>query len=138
MKKIIAVCILLLFLVISGFALLQYNKPHKNLRAIESEFVLSSGDLFSEYIQDELSADNKYLDKIIEVKGKIIEIQKDDNQISFLLEGSEDEFGFVTCSLNITEENKVNSFKPGDYATVKGICTGYLMDVVLNKCIIIN
>lgn len=138
MKKIIAVSAILSLLVVSGFALFQYNKPHKSLSNIDADFVLSSVELYSNYSQDEEAADSKYLDKIIEVRGKILEIQTDNNQIGLLLGGSDSGMGFVTCSMNPTEKNKINSLKQGEYALVKGVCTGYLMDVVLTKCIIVN
>ena len=78
------------------------------------------------------------IDKIIEVRGRVYEIQKDENQVSLLLDASKDGMGYVTCSMNISEQSKINSLSIGGNAKVKGICTGYLMDVVLNKCIIIN
>ena len=48
------------------------------------------------------------------------------------LKNPEDAAG-IMCGFDKTAIDKSN-LKPGDTIRIKGICTGYLMDVVLNKC----
>jgi hypothetical protein len=44
----------------------------------------------------------------------------------------------VTCSFYSEEAGNIKKINPGDEVTVKGKCTGKLMDVVLNKCSLVK
>jgi hypothetical protein len=44
----------------------------------------------------------------------------------------------VVCYLVKDEFKKSAQIKEGQEVVLKGICTGFLMDVILVKCIIIN
>ena len=43
----------------------------------------------------------------------------------------------VMCSFdkNVIKKDAV---KPGDSVNIKGICNGYLMDVIMNKCVLMK
>jgi hypothetical protein len=43
----------------------------------------------------------------------------------------------VACTLNL-QEKTVRPVQPGEKITVKGICTGYLSDVVLTNSYLVN
>ena len=47
-------------------------------------------------------------------------------------------FGGVLCHLSQEATKQLRFFKEGETVTLKGICTGYLMDAILIECIIIN
>ena len=108
-----------------------YNKKHRsveNERAIE----LTAIDLFTAYETNETEANTKYLDKTLAVSGVISEIttNQDGNQVIIL--GTDDPIFGIHCTL--VEENK--NVIVGNAVTIKGICTGYLSDVVLTSGIL--
>lgn len=75
-----------------------------------------------------------YLDKPVEVTGEITEVKQDQTGNTTLTLKSGDAFAGVFCTINSTE----NKFKPGQQITIKGICTGFLSDVVLKDAIVMK
>jgi len=66
----------LIWLVLAGLGLYYYDKPHANAGSKTTDIDISAVDLFNQYQKDESAANKKFLDKIIEVKGTITDIQK--------------------------------------------------------------
>jgi len=127
----------ILLLVVAGgaFAFYMYNKPHKNISKSKTDVELSASQLFSDFENNEVEANTKYLDKVMEVEGVVKEITKDENGMtSITLEGGSDMFG-VICQMDDLSKHKRTDFKEGEKVTFKGICTGVLMDVVLVRCV---
>ena len=82
MKKII---IALVIIGIGTFAYMQYNKPHRNIAEETAAFKLTANELYDTFSENEMEANKKYLDQTIEVKGRIVDISKDQNQKSSFL-----------------------------------------------------
>lgn len=111
----------------------MYTKPHTDVAKSESLSV-AAGKLVSDFEADEAKANGAYLNKVLDVEGVVAEIttnQEGKKVVS--LTGSD--MGNVMCSF---EENPSNLPAVGSGAKLKGICTGYLTDVVLVRCIISN
>lgn len=110
----------------------MYNKPHKNITETSADISVSANAILEEFSSDEKTANSKYLEKIIAVTGTIsaIKIEKGKGIITLT---TQDDFGGVLCHLSENATKKINTLKTGQVITVKGICTGYLMDVVLVK-----
>lgn len=107
----------------------MYNKPHRNVAGAAGLLVVADS-LVSQYENNEIGSNAKYLDKVLEVKGVITDIaknQKSENVIT--LKGTD--MGGVICTL---EGALPAAIKAGTAITLKGICTGYLTDVVLVRC----
>ena len=117
----------------TGFYL--YNKPVKSTSARSVELTVKSDELFNEFSSDESSANVKYLDKVVAVNGTVTNIEQEDGMQVITLNTASDMFG-VICKMEPSENN--NSVKTGDVITVKGICTGMLMDVVMVRCVVAN
>ncbi|MBK9150252.1 MAG: hypothetical protein IPM26_04335 [Saprospiraceae bacterium] len=111
----------------------MYNKPHKDLSSASPDYVLFPSTLVNEYEEDEDAANAKYLDKVIELKGKVREISQDGTG-NFIMETGNPLSG-VQCALLNPED--IRSLSEGATVTVRGICTGKLMDVNLSRCVII-
>lgn len=136
MKKIL---LFLLILAVGGgaYGVYMYNKPHKNMQRQGADFELSAADLYSEFENDESAANTKYLDKVLQVTGNIREIIKEDEKVSVILETG-NLMGGITCELDGFSEHDFSAFNEGDQLSLKGICTGMLLDVVLVRCVIIS
>ncbi len=114
-----------------------YNQSHVNVSEVSPDITLLSQDLLNDFENNELEANSKYLDKIIEVNGIISNISTNKNKGIITL-SDKDAMGGVICHLSSEEHTKIMSLKKGQNIKIKGLCTGYLMDVILVKCIIIN
>lgn len=127
---------LVILIVLGGaFGYWQYNKGHKETSGAKADISISPKDLLQAFDTDEASANQKYLDKIIEVEGVVKLTDKTDAGSSLHLEtGSE--MSAIICEFE--SPDAVSSVQIGQTAKVKGFCTGKLMDVVLVRCSIAN
>lgn len=109
----------------------MYNKPHRNVEEAKG-IAITAAQLIANYESNEPDANFKYLDKVLEVTGEITEISKNQKRETVItLKGTD--MGGIICTL---EGTAVTTAKPGTAVTVKGICTGYLTDVVLVRCVV--
>lgn len=136
-KKKIAASILLIVFAGAIIAYKMYNKPHVNVAETSSDITISTKALLEAFSSNETTANAKYLEKIIEVSGVVSEIKNEKGKGIVTLTNA-DSFGSVLCHLSLEATQKTNTIKEGQTITVKGICTGYLMDVILVKCELIN
>ena len=135
MKKLIGIGLLLALLGV-GVGYFMYNKPHQNMEKAEADMTLESTALFSAFEANEAEANEKYLDKIIKISGTVKEVNTDEEgNISLTLESGNELFGVICQMDNLTKQEKTD-FKIGEQVTLKGICTGMLMDVVLVRCVV--
>jgi hypothetical protein len=117
---------------ITGFYL--YNKPVKSTSSKSADLGIRSEILFNEFAKDENAANVKYLDKVISITGVVTNVTIEDGLSIVTLKTASDMFG-VICKMEGDDE-KVKSVKAGDEITIKGVCTGMLMDVVMVRCVI--
>ena len=89
-------------------------------------------ELLEAFEGDEYLANKKYLDKIIEVKGNISKIE--DHKSIYI----DTENPLSSIIFEMEEGQDITSLKVGDVITIKGLCTGYLMDVVMVRSILID
>jgi hypothetical protein len=116
-----------------------YNKKHKDLTNIKADYVLQAHDLVAAFTSDENAASLKYINKIIEVSGLVTSAQfgSADSTLSLTLTGYGDNSG-VICTFNgITNKSQV-FYRDGENLTVRGECSGMLMDVLLNNCAVVS
>ncbi len=97
-----------------------------------ADIEISASELLNKFENNEDSANIAFLDKIILVTGTVDNIKEDSTGVSVYLKNSESISG-VMCSFDRTAINPAK-IKSGETLKIKGICTGYLMDVVMNKC----
>jgi hypothetical protein len=95
---------------------------------------INAEELYQSFLSDEKAANTAYLEKAIEISGKIGSISKnaDSSQVLFL-QTSDPIFG-----VNCTMEGKAENLKSGDSIRLKGICSGFIIDVVLIRCHIVE
>lgn len=124
-----------IIVLLGGLAFYTYYQPHKDIKQTKADYTLNATNLFSEFEQDELSANDKYLDKLIQVSGTVKEVSIENNKIiSISLESHDVMFGII-CQLDEHTKHLRSDFKEGEKVTFKGVCTGMLMDVVLVRCV---
>jgi hypothetical protein len=118
-------------LILAVGALYFYNKPHQTAAGLKTDLSIDALDLYNQYQKDEVMANKKFLDKIIEVKGMVTDVQQSSVQL-----GAGEAMGGINCSLAGNNEGKTPLPSKGARITVKGKCSGMLMDVNLVDCVI--
>jgi hypothetical protein len=111
----------------------MWTKPHRNVEEIKAITVVATK-LATDYENNEPEANSDYLDKVLEVTGVINEISKNQKgETVITLKGTG--MGGIICTLEGATPAKT---KPGATVVLRGICTGYLTDVVLVRCVVEN
>jgi hypothetical protein len=137
--------ILMLLLILAGWGYYLYNKPHRSAADATVAYNIGADSLFIQYQNDEHGSDQKYLNKVILVSGKLAEIQHNGPSEIWILSaqpgtsgegmGAMPGGGGINCQLFSAERAPSPRPKPGDHVTIKGRCTGFLMDVNLADCV---
>ncbi|MEE9407954.1 MAG: hypothetical protein V3V28_07760 [Polaribacter sp.] len=135
-KKII-ISIFILGFIGAFVAYKMYNKPHVNVANEKADITLTANKILADFSTDETTANTKYLEKIVQVKGVVSKVEVE-NEIGIITLETNDEFGSVICHLTPLASKNITKIKERQELVLKGICTGYLMDVILVKSIIIN
>ncbi|MGI8951535.1 MAG: OB-fold protein [Chitinophagaceae bacterium] len=125
----------ILLLCFAGWGLYLFNKPHTSVQNIKASETIAATDLYKQYAANENAANQEFLDKVIEVKGKVSDAQKTDSSFSVLLNAGA-ATGGVNCNLSFNDNKKIPLPKQGDFVTIKGECAGFLMDVTLVDCVL--
>jgi len=134
--KILIISTLLLVALVYG--LFKYNQPVAKTGNRDADFKMTSVELFEDFESNEQLASEMYLDKVVEVCGSVSSTSTEaDGSIGIVLNGGGMLFG-VSCRFETQEKESVSSISEGNEICVKGVCTGMLSDVVLNRCILIN
>ncbi len=112
----------------------QYSKTHH--RSVESEEAtyITASQIVKDFETNENAADAKYLNKAIELKGTILKKDRDQSGNTTILLKSGDQLSNVFCTL----KPGIGIKRGNSVVVVKGICTGFLSDVVLNDAILVN
>lgn len=117
-------------------ALYLYNLKPRDLQKAKPDYEIAAPDLLKAFESDENAATVKYVDMILEVSGSIRQIESgENNTINISLE-SGSEFSSVICTLQGNSD--LFKFKIGDIITIRGNCSGYLLDVLLNNCVVVK
>lgn len=133
MKKIL-LALLMLGLVGGAVGLYYFNKPLEAMAGQKADFELSAAELYNAFELDEAAANAKYLDKVVQVTGTVLEVKPDETGKTGILLDAGGMFG-VNCKLDDLAKDQRTSFTEGEAVTLKCICTGKLMDVVLVRCV---
>ena len=127
----------LLVLVVSAFYFYsEYNRKPASTQNLSPDFIVPALNLANEFETDETAANKKYLGKLIQVTGTLFSIDNNKETLISITVG--DDLHKIACLLDIKHAAIIRQYKVLSSITVKGICTGYLMDVELNRCVIVQ
>ena len=125
-----------LVVALAGSLIYCYNKPARNVAA-ETGIPVTATELYYKFTSNESKANQAYLNKVLQVSGQVLEVKSIPNSGKVVVLNTGDPMFGVACTLNAVEPATGN-VKPGEKITVKGICTGYISDVVLTNSYLIN
>ncbi len=133
----IALAVILVFAIAGiGIGIYFYNLEPADLRKAKPEFVITAVELQQAFENDETLASAKYVNRIIEVNGLIESISiGEENALSVTLQTNSD-LSSIICTIPGAASNA--NLSTGNPIIVRGECSGYLMDVLLNNCVIIK
>ena len=116
-------------------ALYMFNLKQTDMAKAKPDFIISATELEKQFEDNESTASARYINKILEVTGTIGSITlADSNNLNISLKTGSDISSVICTFPAIGDPSK---FKAGDEIKLRGECSGFLMDVLLNNCAII-
>ncbi len=131
-KNLKIICLLLPFLLMNT---MMSCSGDSNLTKQPAAFNLQAGNLFQAFSDNESESNQKYVGKILAVVGTVkgIETGADGTMVLKLETNST---GDVQCNFIKETPPDISKIKVGESIQIKGICSGFLFDVMLDKCVI--
>jgi len=136
-KKLLLTGSTVIALIVIVFAIVYVFRPApSSVGKARPKHTITASNLVSEFEANENLANSHYLDKVLEVTGTVNNIAEDQTAIIVTLKEAGREAG-VLCSFD-KSNLEIDAVRRGDKIVVRGVCAGYLLDVVLTKCILVN
>lgn len=112
----------------------QYDRAPEVAAGKWPSATLEATDLLQEFMDDEVAAGKRYTDEVIEVNGTVRGVSAPQGgKVSVLLETG-NPLAAVVCEF----DQSMSGLVPGSMVTVKGYCAGYNLDVVLQRCALVE
>lgn len=125
---------IILFLVLGAIGYVFYQQSVPAVDNQEPDFRVAAVDLVIAFQVDEQAANQRYLGKLLEVRGAV-NLFNAEQGVVYL--GEPTAAASVSCAMDQKDALLGFPLSAGDSISVKGICTGYLMDVQLNRASIV-
>jgi Flp pilus assembly protein TadG len=139
----ILLVILILGIIGGIYGYTEYNRKNADLSGAKADIVVTATQLYSEYTQNETSANAKYFNKVTNVRGVLKSVDKDHTGTVTLTLNSGDPQSNISCQLDARHVSDAENLHAGDTVTVTGTCSGkgesvmgIPSDVLLTRCAI--
>ncbi len=107
----------------------MWTQPHADMLSQKADIATEAAALATNY------DDAKFLNKTVEISGKIAEVVHTDSLVVLTLEGTGD--FTINCPLDPFSKQKTD-FTAGQTVKLKGICLGKdLLDIKFDRCVVI-
>ncbi len=135
--KIILGVVLFIALAGIGVGIHLFRMTDKDLGKTKPDFIITAIDLQKAFEDNESAATAKYVNKILEIEGEVESVKTGENNALNVTIKSGSDLSSVICTFpSATDPSK---FRAGSRVTVRGECSGFLMeDVLLNNCSLIK
>lgn len=134
MKKKIGLLVGVFFLIGLAIGGYMYVKPNPSVANMKTDVTLTAGDLLAAFETDEAAANAEYLDQVIALSGTISSIATNEDGLLTLTLDTGNPVSGVICEMEADRDH--GDLAEGQTISLKGLCTGYLMDVVLVRCVL--
>lgn len=134
--KIITISLLVIVLACTGvwYYVFIWSENHHRNAEDEKGIAVSAALLAGAFEKNEQSGNAQYLDKVVEVTGIIQYVKLNQAGRQTVMLQSSTTIAGVICTL----KNRYEGLKKDANVTIKGICTGYLGDVVIIDAVVIK
>lgn len=135
MKKRSFIAFILFAISIGAASLLFYtkwNKPHKSVENADAVQIYAD-DLFSAFSENEQQATQKYNGKVLEITGIVSSTASNQEGKTIVQLQTNDPLFGINCTME-----KNTGIKQGETVTIKGVCSGFITDVILIRCYLIK
>lgn len=136
MKKrtviLLALAVVIIAVVLYGWK--EYHRRQPDTATMEAAYSLPAPALVKAFQDDENKANKQYNDKVINVRGTVAKIDGNDSTPTVQLDGQS--MGGIICQFEPSHSGELKGLHTGQPVSVRGVCTGMLLDVVLVRCVL--
>lgn len=104
----------------------------------EQAIAVMATKLYADYRANEISADNTYKGKLVEVSGTVDNIGKDILDKPYISLKSDDIIGSVQCMLDDSAVAEAGTLAEGTKVTMRGRVSGLLGNVLVKNCTLVT
>ena len=134
-KIILTAATVFVLTIISAWFFIFYKPTHfKRDVADENGIITTAKEIVKEFQSNEAASNAKYVNKAVEISGEVLEAKKDQTGNTILVLKSDDALSNVFVTLKSADQIA----SVGSSITIKGICTGFLSDVVIIDAIFVK
>ena len=130
-SRLVLLVVGILLMIVGVGGLFIWNKPHRKAED-ERGLAISADSLLAAYAANEQTADARFLNKTIELRGTVVKVDTNQAGQTTVLFASADPLSTVFCTMRDKGDRPADS---GQVAVVKGFCSGHTTDVLLTDCI---
>lgn len=128
--------IVIVSVVIYGFV--EYTRGKKHLKNERPEFAFAAIDLISLFEEDPVSANEKFTDRLVSVKGTVTSMDASESPAMLFMKHPETESS-IKFSMDSLYASDLSVIKVGNTVNIKGICAGgEVLDLGLGADILIT
>jgi len=137
-KKYIVFAIIAVVTMAGIYAYKEYNRKAADLTTATPQEIISATDLLTAFTNDEIVATKKFSGKTVLVTGNVAEIINQQDTMLNVFLGNETALNKVSCLMDMSRREGLKNIAVGKRISIKGICIGFLADVEMNHCVIVN
>ena len=136
--KVFSIMFLLIIFTLGFYGIKFYNDSKViDMNEVKAELLVSSETILNSFLTNEVEANRTYVDKVIEIKGAVKEVNYINNRLTVILYNSNNT-SQVICDMSTSEADKIKMLTPDEIVIIKGLCKGTLLDVIMHNCILVN
>ena len=136
MKRIVILIALLAVIGGGWYAWREYNRTAEPTSELEATETIEAAALLQAYTTDENAANARFNGKVLLVSGTVREVKSPENGLVDVVLETGDPLAGVVCQF--AQADLPATLAAGAPARIKGISTGLLMDVVLQRCAVVE
>lgn len=112
-----------------------YSQKPPTADSVRADATVEASALFNAFTADEVAAGKMYNDKVVQVSGTVREVSPEPNgPVNVTLETG-DAIGGIVCEF---PQDQAPVFEKDLRVTIKGFCAGYNLDVLLQRCAVVE
>lgn len=137
-KKKLLIAVAIIGAIAAYFVWANFLKTAPSMRKLDAAYQVEAVAFYNEFDSDETAANAKYLNKIVQVSGVVAKIEASEGSkpiISLKTDG----FGVINCTMESDlDKEELAKIQVNSTIVIKAECIGMLLDVLLNRSIIIE
>ena len=130
-KRTVILAVLAVAAAVALYAWREYDRGLEDASDQPPAETVTAAQLLDAFVTDEVAANARFNDKVVEVTGEVKKISPPEAGKVNVTIDTGDALSAIVCEF---EEAAAPKWPPGTQVRIKGICAGFNLDVLLQRC----